>query len=403
MKLLILVCTALLLTGCASSPQGETEAPATVFPTVTETTAPETEPEPTLSPEETILNSMTLRQKVGQLFLVRPDALNLGLSPAEIEDPNFPGATEVTAALAQNLEQYPVGGFVQFSKNILDPDQLSAFNRQLSLSLPIPPFISVDEEGGAVARLGNTPSFSLPRYPSAGAVCAEGQSPAALDMGLTIGDYLRRFGFNMDFAPVADVNTNPRNLVIGTRAFSSDPQLAAECARAMADGLTENGIIPVFKHFPGHGDTGEDSHKGLAVSNKTIDEMESCEWLSFRQAGSLDCIMVGHIALPQVTGDMIPATLSYPITAGLLRTQLGFEGLIITDSMTMGAITQDYTSSQAALLALEAGCDLILMPQSLPEAFDGVVEAVESGSFPEYELDETVLRILRFKKAHGIL
>ena len=222
-------------------------------------------------------------------------------------------------------------------------------------------------------------------------------------MGSTIGSYLKDYGFNMDFAPVADVNTNPRNPVIGSRAFSSDPQIAADCAGAAADGLRQAGIIPVFKHFPGHGDTGEDSHKKLALSNKTVDEMLECEWIPFRQAANMDCIMVGHIALPQVTGELVPATLSYSIVAGLLRQHLGFQGLILTDSMSMGAITQEHTSSEAALLALQAGCDLILLPWDLPEAFDGVVSAVEDGSYPEYQLDATVLKILRFKLDHGII
>ena len=405
-KLSALITVLFLLSGCgAEPPEGAMTLPPTLPPEATQapTLPPETEPQPTLSPGEKILAAMTLREKVGQLFLVRPDSLDLSLSPEAIDDPNSSGVTSLNPELRDALEEYPVGGFVLFSKNIQSPDQVLNFNISLRDATRIPPFISVDEEGGAVARLANAPGFDLIRYRSAGAVGSEAGPEGAYGMGKHIGTYLKDYGFNMDFAPVADVNTNPQNPVIGTRAFSSDPELAAQCAGAMAQGLTEAGIIPVYKHFPGHGDTAQDSHKGLAVSYKTIDDLLACEWIPFRQATDRNCIMVGHIALPEVTGDMTPATLSYSIVSGLLRQHLGFQGLIITDSLSMGAITQDRDPAQAAVDALSAGCDLLLMPQSLPQAFEGVLSALESGSLTQDQLDDTVLRILNFKLDHGIL
>ena len=222
-------------------------------------------------------------------------------------------------------------------------------------------------------------------------------------MGHTIGSYLKAYGFNVDFAPVADVNTNPYNPVIGKRAFSSDPVIAAQMTLAFARGLREEGVAATFKHFPGHGDTAEDSHAGLAVSYKTREALESCEWLPFSEAGSADLIMVGHIALPNVTGNMIPATLSRQIVTEILKEQLGFSGLVVTDSMQMGAITADYPAGEAAVLALQAGCDLILMPADLTAAFNAVLAAVEDETLSEAWLDEAVRRILEFKVQYGIL
>ena len=402
MKKLLPIFLALLLVGCAAAPEVQPAQPP-AEPSAPETTVPQTTAPPILSPEQVILSRMSLRQKVGQLFMVRPDALDLQKNFREIEDPGIPGVSAMSETLAQTLNAYPVGGFVLFSKNITDPDQLLALNTALSRSMEIPPFLSVDEEGGLVARLGNHPGFSLPRYPSAGSVGASGGPEAAGEMGTAIGSYLRQYGFNMDFAPVADVNTNPKNPVIGTRSFSPDPEQAAACARAMADGLKAQGILPVFKHFPGHGDTRTDSHTGAASSEKTMEQLQSCELLPFLQATEADCIMVGHIGMPEVTGEDTPATLSYAITTGILRRHMVFQGLIITDSLSMGAILQTVSPEEAALQALEAGADILLMPESLPQAFDAIVTAVETGQISQQRLDDSVLRILHFKIENGIL
>lgn len=391
-----------LAAGCAPQAPAPVQTEPTFLTTIpTQTASPITEPP--LSPAEQILSGMTLREKVGQLFIIRPDALDLRLDAADIDNSYGEGVTALTDSLCETLNTYPVGGFILFSKNITDPQQLIDFNAQLRNALPIAPFLATDEEGGLVARLANHPAFSLPKFSSPGAVGAESGLEGAHDMGMTIGGYLWEYGFNMDFAPIADVNTNLRNPVIGTRAFSSNPIQAAELARAMADGLRQNDIIPVFKHFPGHGDTAEDSHHNVAVNQKPESELLDCEWLPFLQAEDRECIMVGHIALPALTGDLTPATLSPSLVTGVLREQLDFQGLIITDSLAMGAITENYTPAEAALGALNAGCDLLLMPQNLEEAFNGVLSAVEDGSFSEAHLDQIVLRILNFKLIHHII
>lgn len=384
-----------LLTGCA--PADNPSEPTTEMPTVPIVTEPvETAPPTTLPTETTLppdpldllMEQMTLREKVGQLFLVQPEAVDAST------------VTSLSEAFPEMLKEYPVGGFILFAGNLVSPEQVTAFNAALTDACPIAPFLSIDEEGGIVARLARHAAFDLPRFKSAAAVGAEG---TALEMGQTIGAYLNSYGFNLDFAPVADVNTNPYNPVIGSRAFSADPEIAGQMAAAMAQGLRENGVIPTFKHFPGHGDTKEDSHLGLAVSQKTLEELQSCELLPFRQAQNTDMVMVGHIALPEITGDLIPATLSPEIVTGILKETLGFDGLVVTDAMNMGAITESHSSAEAAVMALQAGCDLILMPYDLKVAFDGVVAAVEDGTLSTEWLNQTVRRILEFKMGHGII
>lgn len=366
------------------------------------------QPGPEADSVEVLLQQMTLRQKVGQLFMVRPDALDPSLPQEEIDDETAEGVCRMTDAMRQSLEQYPVGGICQFGKNITDPQQIAAFNGELQEASTLPLLITVDEEGGRVARLANNDAFDLPRYESALAVGNTGDPEAARQMGRTIGAYLRDYGFTMDFAPVADVWTNPENTVIGDRAFSREAHTAAVMAEAMAQGLREEGILPTYKHFPGHGDTAQDSHNGLASTNRTEDEMRECEWLPFLRKvqptqNMARAIMVGHIATPALGETGIPASLSHRMVTDVLRGQLlaGEEVLVVTDSLAMGAITQQYTPAQASVQALQAGCDILLMPDGLAEAFEGVVAAVEEGTITQTRLDESVRRILRYKQQYA--
>ena len=298
-------------------------------------------------------DALTLEEKVGQLFIVRPDALDLSLSQETINDAKADGVTTVTNDMRRALQQYPVGGICQFGKNIESPSQLARFNKELQDASATPLFIAVDEEGGLIARLANNDAFTLPRYASAAAVGASGDPEDARAMGQTIGAYLKEYGFTMDFAPDADVNTNPDNPIIGTRAFSSDAGTAAAMAAAMADGLRQNGILPTLKHFPGHGDTAEDSHTALAVTYKTQEELVGCELLPFGADTGLHAVMVGHIAAPNVTGSDTPATLSPQLVAMIPNAE---DTLIITDSLAMDAIADAYTPGEAAVLSLQAGC-----------------------------------------------
>jgi len=351
---------------------------------------------------DAVLQRMTLKEKVGQLFMVRPDALDLSQTSEQVEEPSAAGVTSVTEAMKSALRERPVGGIAIFGKNIADPGQIVDFIEAFQNASVIPMFVAVDEEGGRIARLANHAAFDLPQYKSAAAVGKSGRSSDALAMGETIGGYLQQYGFNMDFAPVADVNTNPNNSVIGDRSFSSDADVAAQMANAMATGLKRQKIVPVFKHFPGHGDTAEDSHSGIAISYKTKEELRDCEWLPYQSLTDGDCVMVGHIAVPEITGDLTPASLSGQMINDVLRRELGFKGLVVTDSLDMGAITDEYDSGEAAVAAIEAGCDILLSPKNFQEAFDAVLAAVESGTLSEQRIDESVYRILKLKKAYGI-
>lgn len=400
------------LFGCA--PAGDTQslpqpsaAPSkpSAGPEQTATPQPETPQQAELSRAVAgRLAGMTLREKVGQMFFVRPDALDPAQEQEQIDDADADGVTALTDAMSAVLADYPVGGVVLFGKNITGPQQLTDLAGQLHAAMDTPLLIAVDEEGGAVARLANHPAFDLPRYESAAAVAAAGGAQAVQQMYAEIGGYLDSYGIDLDFAPDADVNTNPDNPVIGTRAFSSDPQTAAGMVAAAVEGFADTGVLCCVKHYPGHGDTAEDSHKSLAATHKTWAELAACELLPF-QAGvraGADLVMAGHIAAPEVTGEDTPASLS-PQLVGSIRTGLGFSGAIVTDSLAMEGITGLYSAGEAAVLAVQAGADILLMPNGLTEAFDAVVAAVEEGTIPESRIDESAARVLALKEKRGLI
>lgn len=339
---------------------------------------------------------LTLEQKVGQLFILRPDTLDKAANAAQTGVGQTKGTTAISDALRANIQKYHIGGFCQFSQNITGPEQIAQFNMDLQAASDIPLLIAVDEEGGSVARLANTKTFRLPKYQSAAAVGAQGTA-AAYAMGNTIGTYVKRYGFNIDFAPDADVNTNPKNPVIGTRAFSSDAMKAAELSSAAGQGIADAGVIPTFKHFPGHGDTAQDSHTGIAYSYKTLEQIQTCELLPFVAASAVTphAVMVSHISLPNITGDNTPATLSKQIVDLIPDAD---RTLIITDSMEMAAVSTTYSSGGAAVRAILAGCDMILMPADFEEAYTAVFTACRNGTISAERLDKSVTKILQFKK-----
>ena len=360
---------------------------------------------------EAQLQRMTLREKVGQLFYVRPECLDTTIhfnQPSSID-----GSTDdikaiklqaVNATMKGVNEKYPVGGIILYAHNIEDEAQLSAFISQIR-TLNGAPLLCIDEEGGRVARIANNGNFDVEKFESMGAIGATGDPQNAYYCGNTIGTYLHRYGFDIDFAPVADVNTNPENIVIGARAFSDDPQVAAPMVTGYLQGLKDAGITGCIKHFPGHGDTQADTHYGYAQSLKTWNEMLNCEMITFKvgiQWGT-QLIMTAHIAAPNVTGADVPATMSPIILQNKLRGELGYQNLIITDAMEMGAITQQYSNAVAAVGTLQAGADIVLGPQNFVEAFDAVVKAVDDGVLTEQRIDQSVRRILKLKRQIGRL
>lgn len=344
---------------------------------------------------EAKLTTMTSREKVGQLFWVRPETLDFSLNPEK---------KTLTQTMRQNLEQYPVGGIAVFKKNIQDENQLSSLIADFQSASKIPMIVAVDEEGGAVARLANHEAFSLPKYTSTRDIGKTGDPEQARQMGRTIGGYLRFYGFNLDFAPVADVDSNPANPVIGRRAYSTDAQQTAQMAAAAVEGFHEAGMLCTVKHFPGHGDTGQDSHYGTATSYKTWEEMKAMEMLPFEAgiAAGADVVMTAHITTPNATTDGLPASLSYTMITERLRGELGFQGVIVTDALEMNAIKNHFTPAESAVAALRAGVDVLLMPSDLRTAFDGVVQAVEDGTLSEERLNESVRRILTLKQKAGL-
>ena len=342
-----------------------------------------------------MLLSMSLREKVGQLFIVRPDDLNASVRRL----------TDDGRAL---YEQYPAGGFCLFSQNVSDPQQLQEFTSALhSLGGLVRPILAIDEEGGRIVRIASNRRFDVPLFPNMGRLASgkdlEIRCEAAFEASRQIGSYLKEYGIDVDFAPVADVNTNPRNPVIGLRAFSSDPEEAAAMVASAVQGFHESGMLCCLKHWPGHGDTKTDTHKGSSSTARTWEDMLSCELLPFASgiASGADMVMVSHIAAEAVTGSNEPASLSYILMTEKLRGELGFQGVIITDAFDMKAISATHSSGEAAVQAILAGADIVLMPADYEEAFDAVVAAVECGEISEDRLLESLRRILRLKAALG--
>lgn len=346
-----------------------------------------------------VLGKMSLREKVGQLFIVRPEALAEN-SNAE----TAPATDRVDNAVISRIEEYPVGGIALFSRNITSAEQLPMFISDLQSSSKYPLFIAVDEEGGRVARIANSDFFNVASYKSMEDIGKSGDASKAEEVGRQIGSYLKELGFNLDFAPVADTNTNPQNIVIGDRSYGSDPALVARMVSAQLDGMHDSGIMGTLKHFPGHGDTKDDTHSGYVSIEKTWDELKECELVPFITAlPKADMVMVSHITAVNVTSDKLPTSMSETMITGKLRNELGYDGVIITDAMAMGAVADNYTSAEAAVTAVKAGVDIVLMPQNLDEAFNGVMNAVTDGEISMERLDESVLRILKMKAKYKLI
>ena len=349
---------------------------------------------------EAMLKKMTLREKVGQMFFVRIESLDPSIEWTTYDDLANLKNQEITMKMRKVNHDYPVGGIILYAWNIEDETQLASIIKQVR-SLNGSPLLCIDEEGGRVSRIANNPNFHVKKYESMAAIGATGDPKNAYECGNTIGTYLKRYDFDIDFAPVADVNTNPDNIIIGPRAFSDDPAVAAPMVTNYLQGLKDAGITGCIKHFPGHGDTTNDTHSGYVQSLKTWDEMNQCEMVTFRAGIQWGCqlIMTAHIAVPNVTGTNIPSTLSPVVLQDKLRGELGYQNIIITDGMEMGAITMHYTSGEAAVGSIKAGVDIVLGPRDFTEAFDAVIAAVNNGTLTEERINQSVRRILTLRLA----
>ena len=352
-----------------------------------ETTEVTEEEKPSLVDET--LAGMTLHEKVCQMMFVTPEELT-----------GEEGVTVAGDATRQALENYPVGGIVYFAKNLESQDQVKEMidNSQKYSSIGL--FVATDEEGGVVNRLmdtvGTTYIGSMYYYKDDG-------DETAYENAYTIANDMSALGFNLDFAPVADVWSNPDNTVIGERAYSDDYAQAAELVGNAVKGFNDGGVMCTLKHFPGHGDTAEDSHYSSAYVHRTKEEIMADEMQPFRsgiEAGA-EFVMVGHLIVPDI--DEVPATLSYKIATGILRDELKFEGVAITDSFEMESIADNYSVDDAVVMSVKAGMDMILQPKDMASAVNSIEQAVADGELSEDRIDESGRRILTLKESRGLL
>ena len=381
----------LALSACGTAPEEPAlpspDAEGVATPAPTPTPEPTPTPDPVLTRAEELLAGMSLREKLCQLMIVRPEVLT-GESPVT--------AAGETTRLA--LEQYPVGGLIYSVDNLVTQEQTREMIENTQSYSKIPLIISADEEGGNVGRLmyklGTTFIHSMYSYKDMG-------EDTAYQNALTIGTDMVSCLFNTDFAPVADVWTNPANTAIGDRAYSDEFGQASELVAAAVRGFTESGVICCVKHFPGHGDTSTDTHEGAAVVDKSLEELRGGEFLPFEagiEAG-VDMVMVGHITVTAVDDE--PATISHEVITGLLREELGWDGVVVTDSLDMGALA-GYEIGEVCVKYLEAGGDIMLGIPDIAAALTALETAVTEGRLTEQRIDESALRVLMLKLSHGI-
>ncbi|MCI5585024.1 MAG: beta-N-acetylhexosaminidase [Lachnospiraceae bacterium] len=337
------------------------------------------------------ISQMTLEEKVAGLFIVTPESIT-GVGTA----------VQAGDGTREALEKYPVGGIIYSKQNIQSEEQIKTMLANTASYSKTPLFLAVDEEGGSVTRVAAALNLeNVGNMSDIGASQDAGQAYAAMQ---NVGTYLSGYGFNLDFAPMADVMTNPENDAIAKRSFGSDAALVSDMVVAAANGLKDSGITSCLKHFPGIGSAGEDTHNGLVLVEKSLEELQQTDLLPFItgiEAG-VPMIMVGHISLPQVVGDNTPASMSSVVIADLLRGQLGFNGVVITDAMDMKAITEYYGADEAAIMALRAGADMILMPEDFELAFEGVITAVQDGTISEERINDSLTRVYRIKYADSV-
>ena len=369
----------------------ETTENVTEEPTEKETATP-TEPPTEHSKELTvdeILAQMTLEEKICQMFIIAPENL--------MEKWNI---TVADTEMINRLNKYPVGGFIFFNANIVNPDQITAMTNKLHNwsyeATGLPFFTSIDEEGGRVLRIGANANFSVTKV---GAMSTIPTKEKAYEAGNVIGKYLKEYGFNFNFAPDADVLTESENQVIGDRSFGSDATIVAEFAVAYSNGLHASNILSTFKHFPGHGATKGDTHEGFAYTSKNLEELMEAELVPFKSAAenNVDAVMVAHISVPSILGDNTPCSLSKYMITDILRKELGYNGLIVTDALDMGAITNTYGDGEAAVMAVLAGNDILLKPKNFFTAYEAVLNAVKNGVISEERINESVKRIINVK------
>ncbi|MFF3270329.1 glycoside hydrolase family 3 protein [Streptomyces chrestomyceticus] len=352
-----------------------------------------------------LVSRMNLEEKVGQLFVMRvyghsatdPDPADAEANRKEMGVSN---AAELVA-------KYHLGGIIYFgwAHNTRAPHQIADLSNGIQRAaaaqrVPVPLLISTDQEHGIVARIGAPATL----FPGAMALGAGRSREDARTAGRIAGEELYAMGIRQDYAPVADVNVNPANPVIGVRSFGSEPKAVARLVTAQVQGYQRAGVAATAKHFPGHGDTDTDSHVGLPYIRHTAEEWERLDAPPFRAAieVGIDSIMTAHIVVPAFDASEDPATLSRPILTGVLRERLGFDGVVVTDSLGMQGVRTKYGDARVPVLALKAGVDQLLNPPDIAVAFASVLKAVRTGELSERAIDEKLIRIFLLKERRGL-
>lgn len=343
---------------------------------------------------EDILNEMTLEEKVYQMMFVTPEDIT------KVGEVYSAGETTQKA-----LEKYPVGGIIYFKQNLKDRNQTVEMISNTQSYSKIPLFISVDEEGGLVSRLGSNPDMGTTKHPSMSEIGKEGDPKKAYGLGETLAKELGELGFNVDFAPVADVLVIENNTEIGSRSFGYDVDNVSLMVENVVKGIQENGMSSALKHFPGAGAVTGDSHDKPTESSRTIDEIYETELKPFKagiDAGA-DFVMISHLVLAEASKEKLPCSLSKEVIENMLKGELGFKGIVITDSLRMNAVSKIYSPEQIGVMCVNAGVDMILMPEEFEKTHSAIVEAVKNGEISEGRINESVRKILKLKKEKGLL
>ena len=358
-----------------------------------------------LSPEDeavqAVVSSLSIEQKVAQLFVGRIEAFVN--HDASTFDDYVDGLTAIGADAVDVYAGLPLGGVCAFSENLVDPDQtrelLSGLSHCSNEVLDLPLFIAVDEEGGLVARISGNPAFGIENVGSMRDYGDAGDEQTVLDTCAWMGTYLSDLGFSVDFAPVCDITNNPDAPVMYERSFGDSAEAVVPMVRAAVRGFSQTPVRCCAKHFPGIGGAVGDSHDGLIVTHKTFDEMEQEEFQPFVAAieEGVDFIMVGHIGCPEATGTDMPASLNADVIEGVLRQRLGYQGIVLCDSLEMGAVVDRYGWDGIGVATILAGNDLVLMPPNVRVAYKGVLDALAAGTISEARIDESVRRVVRCK------
>lgn len=329
----------------------------------------------------TQLENLTLEEKIGQMLIFSYRS----------------GAMDDT--LKEELEICQPGGFILFAENFTNYEDTLNLIDSIKGTSKIPLFISIDQEGGRVQRLKQLQDEPVTQIPPMLALGNTKNRLLAYGVGKVIAEELQVFGINMDFAPVLDIVVSEDNTVIGPRSFGNNATLVSNMGISLAQGLQDHGVIAVYKHFPGHGGTIVDSHYDLPVLTKTKEELLASDLIPFQNAidNGAEVIMVGHLAVPNITGDDTPASLSKTVITYLLRNEMGYEGLVVTDALNMGALTKHYSEKEIYELAINAGVDLLLMPNSLSSAVTLIKQSIAEGAITEKQINRSVKRVLTLK------